>query len=67
MLPTKRMPCPVVCACLQVTRPEVMAEIRKGRARSLADLKERLGAGDGCTACHPDLCALLEREVRKQA
>jgi NAD(P)H-nitrite reductase large subunit len=52
---------PVVCACLKLTRADVVACIHRESCRTLADLKESCEAGAGCTACHADLERLLEK------
>ena len=53
-----------MCACLNVTRADIVSAIRKGGARTLEDLMEKTGASSGCTACHPALCELLDRILR---
>ena len=41
-----------VCACLRVTERALL--------RTLRDLRRVIGAGDGCTACHPELQRYLD-------
>jgi NAD(P)H-nitrite reductase large subunit len=52
---------PVVCACLKLTRAEVVSCIHRAGCRTLADLKAACEAGAGCTVCHADLQKLLEK------
>lgn len=42
----------VLCACLQITEANVKAALVSLEIRSIQDLREHTGAGDGCTACH---------------
>jgi bacterioferritin-associated ferredoxin len=32
--------------------------------RSVQEVRERIGAGDGCTACHRELKRCIERRLR---
>lgn len=41
-----------VCACLRVSRAELLEAIASLKVRTLEDLRAHTGAGDGCTACH---------------
>ena len=54
----------VVCECLGVTEGQLNALLRSGRAATPAELAECTDAGNGCTACHPALRALCERQAR---
>jgi bacterioferritin-associated ferredoxin len=54
----------VVCECLGVTEAQLTALLRSGRASTPAELGECTDAGNGCTACHPALRALCERQDR---
>src|SRR5689334_5711120 len=55
--------CPgrLVCRCLRVTESVVVRALTTGGARSLKELRQETGAGDGCTACHRLLRSYLER------
>ncbi len=55
--------CPVtiVCRCLKVTEAEVMQVISRLELRTIKDLQSHIGAGDGCTCCHPQLTEYLDR------
>jgi bacterioferritin-associated ferredoxin len=54
--------CPgrVICHCLQVTE-DALLRVLGEEVCTLMDLRQRTGAGDGCTACHRELRQLLER------
>lgn len=52
-----------VCLCFGVTDTQVRDAIRKGGARSLADLGRMTGAGVGCEGCH-DLLSHMLRKYR---
>jgi NAD(P)H-nitrite reductase large subunit len=53
----------IVCECLNVSERQICAAIRGGKACSLRQIAACTEAGSGCTACHPALEALLEREA----
>jgi NifU-like protein len=55
----------IVCECLKVAERQVLDCIREGRDCSLRQIAACTGAGGGCTACHPALEALLEKEAPK--
>lgn len=55
----------IVCECLKVSERQVCSVIRNGEACSLRQIGACTGAGTGCTACHPALEALLEKEAPK--
>ncbi len=57
----------IVCECLRVSEKQVTACIQGGKACSLRQIAACTGAGSGCTACHPALEALLEKEAPKVA
>lgn len=58
-----RETCPgkVVCRCLQVTEDQLINLITGLRLRSIREIRQHGGAGDGCTCCHPELEQYLER------
>jgi bacterioferritin-associated ferredoxin len=60
--------CPerIVCHCLQVTETTLVATLQLRECRTLKELRQHTGAGDGCTACHRLLRCYLERH-RTQA
>jgi len=41
-----------VCRCLRVSECALRQLAAAGEVRSLDDVKQRTGAGDGCTGCH---------------
>ena len=49
--------CPdkIVCRCLQVTEAQVVRMIERLELRTVHDLRQYTGAGDGCTCCHAKL------------
>ena len=53
----------IVCECLKVTERQVCSVIREGKACTLRQIAACTGAGGGCTACHPALEALLQKEA----
>ena len=44
-----------VCSCLQITPCQLLATLAGNNVSTLRDLRRIIGAGDGCTACHPIL------------
>ncbi len=54
----------MVCECLKVSERTICAAIRDGKACTVRQITACTGAGGGCTACHPAIEALLEREAR---
>ena len=57
----------IVCECLKVSERQVCSVLRSGQACSLRQIGACTGAGTGCTACHPALEALLEKEAPRAA
>lgn len=57
----------IVCECLKVTERQVCEGLRDGKACSIRQIGACTGAGTGCTACHPALEALLEKEAPRAA
>jgi bacterioferritin-associated ferredoxin len=57
--------CPgrIICHCLQVTEEAVLSVLGAEAACTLQDLRQRTGAGEGCTACHRTLRKYLERRT----
>jgi len=55
--------CPdkIVCRCLQVTEEQVVRMIARLELRTVRDLRQYTGAGDGCTCCHAKLEGYLEQ------
>ncbi len=48
-----------VCSCLQITACQLLATLAGNNVRTLRELRQIIGAGDGCTACHPILIRYL--------
>ena len=44
-----------VCSCLRITELQLLARLARADIRTLRDLRQLTGAGDGCTACHQTL------------
>jgi bacterioferritin-associated ferredoxin len=55
--PTNCVECPdrIVCRCLQVTESQVVRMIERLELRTVHDIRQYTGAGDGCTCCHAKL------------
>ena len=49
-----------VCSCLRITERELLGTLSQPGIRTLRDLRRAIGAGDGCTACHPVLRRYLD-------
>jgi bacterioferritin-associated ferredoxin len=54
--------CPhrMVCRCLKVTEQQLVEALITLEIRSIRDLRDKTGAGDGCTACHCRLQGYLD-------
>jgi bacterioferritin-associated ferredoxin len=52
-----------LCRCLQVTENEVVAAITVLDIRTLKEVRQHTGAGDGCNGCHRLLRQLLDRHA----
>ena len=52
--------CPgvIICHCLQVTEETVLTALETLNLRTITELRQHTGAGDGCTACHRRLQVL---------
>jgi bacterioferritin-associated ferredoxin len=57
--------CPdkIVCRCLQVTEAQVVRMIERLELRTVHDIRQYTGAGDGCTCCHSRLRAYLAKHA----
>ena len=53
----------VVCHCLNVTEDQVVEAITTLALRTVKDVREHTGAGEGCTACHARLRAFLDQHA----
>jgi NifU-like protein len=54
-------PARVVCHCLQVTEEVLLDAVRTFELRTVKDVRQHTGAGDGCTACHRKIRQFLEQ------
>jgi len=52
---------------LQVTEEEVVVAITTLEVRTLHELRQTTGAGDGCTACHRKLKALINEHAMSES
>ena len=50
----------VICHCLQVTEDTVIEAITRLELRTVPDVCERTGAGDGCRACRRKIQSYIE-------
>jgi NAD(P)H-nitrite reductase large subunit len=50
----------LVCRCLRVAEETVTQAITTLGLRTVREVRQHTGAGDGCTACHGRLTGLLE-------
>jgi NAD(P)H-nitrite reductase large subunit len=50
-----------VCRCLKVTEEAVIHAIAILGLRTVKEIRQATGAGDGCTCCHKLLLRLIER------
>ncbi len=55
--------CPsrLVCRCLKITEEAVVHAITVLGLRTVKEIRQATGAGDGCTCCHKLLARLIER------
>lgn len=54
----------MICRCLQVTE-EMLDALIDMEIRSLEEIREATGAGDGCTACRRRIRQYLERRSQE--
>lgn len=54
--------CPdrIVCRCLKVTEGTIVEAITTLGLRTVKEVRNVTGAGDGCTCCHQQIRAYLE-------
>ncbi len=53
----------IVCHCLRVTESALVEAMATTELRTLTDIRQHTGAGDGCTCCHH----LLKRYLNEPA
>ncbi len=53
-------PGPFVCRCLRVTEETLLSAVQRFELKTLKEIRQYTGAGDGCTACHKRLARYLE-------
>ena len=57
----------LLCRCLRVTEGEVITSIRALNLRTLKEVRDRTGAGDGCMCCHKALRKCLDQHAAAAA
>jgi bacterioferritin-associated ferredoxin len=59
--------CPgqVLCHCLQITEDAVTEAVSLFGLTTVTEIRERTGAGDGCTACHRRLRLVLKQAAQE--
>ena len=55
------------CHCLGVTTDEVVQAVTTLGLRTLDELRQQTGAGDGCTACHRRLRLLIRSHAQSSS
>ena len=58
---------PMICRCLRVSEEVVRAALHRFELRTVKEVRQRTGAGDGCTACHRTIRQLLEHHHQSSA
>jgi bacterioferritin-associated ferredoxin len=53
----------VVCRCLQITEEVLFEAVMTLGLRTVREVRQHTGAGEGCTACHNRIREYLERHV----
>ena len=64
-LPVTKKSDDIVCHCLQVTRADLIKEIKANAVETVEDVTRISPAGNGCTACHSEIGQLLCRWGKK--
>jgi bacterioferritin-associated ferredoxin len=58
-------PARLICRCLQVSEDVLLAALHRFELRTVQEVREHTGAGDGCTACHRAIRRLLARHAEQ--
>jgi NAD(P)H-nitrite reductase large subunit len=53
----------ILCRCLRVRESTVVEAIVTLGLRTVSEIRQRTGAGDGCTCCHGELHRCLEENA----
>jgi NAD(P)H-nitrite reductase large subunit len=63
--PERRLECQerVICHCLQITETTLINAVTRLELRTIAEVRQCTGAGDGCTACHRLIRQYLDSTV----
>jgi bacterioferritin-associated ferredoxin len=57
----------LICRCLQIREAELITALTTRDIRTIQDVRQHTGAGDGCTACHGLLRKYIERYAYSSA
>ncbi|MFO0796312.1 MAG: (2Fe-2S)-binding protein [Gemmataceae bacterium] len=57
----------IVCRCLKVTEGRIVEVVTTLGLRTVKEVRNVTGAGDGCTCCHKQIRALIEVHVTADA
>ena len=60
-------PGPVLCSCFDVGVNTIVSAIDAGEVSSVEDIGRALQAGTNCGSCRPEIAALLERSIQREA
>ncbi len=60
-------PGPVLCSCFGIGINTIVAAIESGEALSVDAVGAALGAGTNCGSCKPEIAALLDRVLQREA
>jgi bacterioferritin-associated ferredoxin len=53
----------LICHCLQVTEDDLLSAVARGQLRTVQEIAQATGAGDGCTACHRRIVQYLRQQA----
>ena len=59
-----RCPERMICHCLQVTEEALLTTIRTFELKTIKEIGQHTGAGEGCTACHKKLQVYLKKAAQ---
>lgn len=57
----------IVCRCLKVTEGRIVEAVTTLGLRTVKEVRNVTGAGDGCTCCHKQIRALIEAHAAVEA
>ncbi|KAI9734114.1 MAG: hypothetical protein M1818_006683 [Claussenomyces sp. TS43310] len=53
-----------ICSCHNVTKGDVLEQIKKGTCKSIGDIKSRTKAGTGCGGCMPLVASIFTAQMK---